>query len=208
MEPLTMTDTLAPAPEEAGSDDAAQAFEALRAANTAGFQGVAEQLKALVAGQAELAKSPALRQTPKQIADDQVKQRAEMLDRVQNEWREPTRHANAEWNGLVKLTKGMRARSAQNWWIGGACLAGLLLWPILITSLNTSASSRLVTWTLGYADRWAAGNHLMREGNPEQMRNWLAAAALWNANLDAINACTLVPVTPGKKRVCALVLQD
>jgi Family of unknown function (DUF6118) len=215
MEPLTMNDTLAPTPDEVGSGDAAQAFEALRAewavhraANTAGFQAVAEQMKVVADRQAEMAKSPALRQTPMQIADDQVRQRAEMLERVQNEWREPIRHANAEWNGLVKLTSGMRARSHQNWWLAGAGVAGLLLWPVLIMSLNTSASTRLVTWTLGYTDQWKAGNHLMHKANLTRMQNWTAAGALWDANLDAINACTAVPLAPGKKRVCALVLPD
>jgi hypothetical protein len=215
MEPLTMNDTLAPTPDEVGSGDAAQAFEALRAewaahraANTAGFQAVAEQMKVVADRQAEMAKSPALRQTPMQIADDQVRQRAEMLERVQNEWREPIRHANAEWNGLISLTKGMRARSVQNWWLAGASVAGLLLWPVLIMSLNTSASTRLVTWTLGYTDQWKAGNHLMLKANLTRMQNWTAAGALWDANLDAINACTAVPLAPGKKRVCALVLPD
>jgi hypothetical protein len=208
MEPLTMTDDLAAAPEQAGSDDAAQAFQALRADTNAGFQAVAAQLKGLASSQAELAKSPALRQTPKQIADDQVRQRAEMLDRVQNEWREPTRHANVEWNELAKLTNGMRARSNQNLWLAGACVAGLLLWPILIKSLNTSASTRLAAWTLGYADRWDAGYHLMNEVSPKRLENWIAAGVLWDANLDAITACQAAPVVPGKQRVCAFVLPD
>ena len=212
MEPLTMNDTLAPTPDEVGSGDAAQAFEALRAewaahraANNAGFQAVAEQMKVFADRQAEMVKSPALRQTPMQIADDQVRQRAEMLERVQNEWREPIRHANAEWNGLISLTKGMRARSVQNLWLAGAFVAGIFVLPLLIQLLNSSASSRLAAWTMGHTDRWVAGNWLMQEGNPAASDVMAAAWNLWDANLDAIKACKEAPVAPGQKRVCTIV---
>ena len=215
MEPLTMNDTLVPTPDEVGSGDAAQAFEALRAewaahqaANNAGFQAMGEQMKVFADRQAEMAKSPALRQTPMQIADDQVRQRAEMLERVQNEWREPIRHANAEWNELVKLTKGQRARSAQNLWLAGAFVAGIFVLPLLIQALNSSASSRLAAWTMGHSNRWVAGNRLMQEGNPAASAVMVAAWDLWDANLDAINACRAAPVAPGRKPVCGLVLPD
>jgi Family of unknown function (DUF6118) len=167
-----------------------------------------EHFKVFADRQAEMAKSPALRQTPKQIADDQVRQRAEMLERVQSEWREPIRHANAEWNELVKLTKGQRARSAQNLWLAGAFMAGLVVLPLLIQALNSSASSRLAAWTMGHTDRWVAGNRLMQEGNPAASNVMAAAWNLWDANLDAINACKAAPIASGKKRVCAVVLPD
>ena len=209
-----MTDTLAAAAlDEAGSGDPAEAFDALRArveaqgaANTAGFQAMGEHLKVFADRQAEMAKSPALRQTPMQIADDQVRQRAEMLERVQNEWREPIRHANAEWNGLISLTKGMRARSVQNLWLAGAFMAGLVVLPLLIQLLNSSASSRLAAWTMGHTDRWVAGNRLMQEGNPKASAVMVAAWDLWDANLDAIKACKEAPAAPGQKRVCTIVL--
>ena len=186
-----MTDTLAAAAlDEADTGDPAEAFDALRArveaqgaANTAGFQAMGEHLKVFADRQAEMTKSPAMRQTPKQIADDHVRQRAEMLERVQNEWREPIRHANAEWNELVKLTKEQRARSAQNLWLAGAFMAGLVVLPLLIQALNSSASSRLAAWTMGHTDRWVAGNRLMQEGNPAASAVMVAAWDLWDANL-------------------------
>jgi Family of unknown function (DUF6118) len=194
------------APEDAASGDPAQAFDALRAANTAGFQAVAEQLKVLAAGQAALAKAPALQQTPKQIADEQAKQRAEMLDLVREEWREPTRHANSEWKALVKLTTGIRARADQNLWLVAAAVAGFAAYPLL--AMTTPYSGRLAAWTMGHKSLWVAGNKLMQEGNPEQSNVMVAAWNLWDANLDAIKACKAIPVPPGRKPICQLVLPD
>jgi hypothetical protein len=200
MEPLTMTGT-----DEAAADPAAQAFDALRANNDAGFQAVAEQLKALTAAQTELAKSPALRQTPKQAVDDLAKLQAETTARVQNDWREPTRHANAEWSELVKLTNGMRARTRQNWWLLGALLVGFASYPLLAAATQ---SGRLAAWSMGHTDLWAAGSKIMHQGDPEGAAVLAAASKLRDTNLDAINACKALPAAPGKKTVCTIVLPD
>jgi hypothetical protein len=205
MEPLTMTDTPAAVPDEAAADPAAQAFDALRANTDAGFQAVAAQLKALAAAQTELAKSPALRQTPKQAADDLTKLVAETTARIQNEWREPTRHANVEWNELAKLTNGMRARTRQSWWLVGALLLGFASYPLLAAVTH---SGRLAAWSMGHTDLWAAGNKLMQQGNPEGSAVLADAWKLRATNLDAINACKAIPAAPGRKTVCTIVLPD
>jgi hypothetical protein len=183
MEPLTMTDTLAAAPDDdvhsLPPGDPAQAFDALRAevaelrqqmaAGNARSQGVVEQLKTLTASQTDLAKSPALALTPAQYEREIMAAMAEPLRRATQSVEKKARDQNvADRDQYQKAANDQVAavRSKARWVCGGALVAGFILYPLV--SAFMPGGTRLATWATGHLNGWDAGTSLLWNNNPDR----------------------------------------
>jgi hypothetical protein len=119
------------------------------------------------------------------------------------------REAQSERREPVDPIGSMRGQRTQwKWlaWTGGASLLlGLLISPAIACVLPFGWDGQIAAFIM-QANRWDAGNALMRAQDPQAWRVLMAAAKLTVDNSTALGACRDAAVRAKKEQHCSLVV--
>jgi hypothetical protein len=216
--------------EESDADGAERAFEALRAEVAAAREAVGALPEALKRSQggititlATMAKEllaasdilqkieqhPAIRMTPaahqRAIVDaggDLMRDQVRKLDGA-------VRAAEIERRELAAMIGTLRGKWQQwEWimWTGiAAFFVGLLISPVLARVLPFGWDGQIAAFIM-QADRWNAGNALMRTQDPQAWNVLMAAGKLTVDNSTALDACREAAAKTKKEQHCVLVV--
>jgi hypothetical protein len=188
-----MGDAIDRVEDDAGAqDDAARAFEALRAEVASLRRGIelvtqqgreaksvdysltlgemAQALEGLQARLAAIEGKPLLAMTPA-IYREQIVAAARSAGEAAGRALEAGAAAqSAAACELREVTSRVRGAREQRWWLagaaGGGVLGGLLLWVAVIVLLPLDWGTSLVALPLAHGDRWGAGLVFLREADP------------------------------------------
>jgi len=99
------------------------------------------------------------------------------------------------------------ARDRQDWWLGGAGAAGLVL-GVLSTLFLPGALSvdAAVAAMVMRADRWHAGAALMESASPADWRSIVEATKLVRANKEALSPCIDVAAKAKTEQKCTITV--
>jgi hypothetical protein len=213
--------------EESDAGGAERAFEALRAEIAAMRQAVeflgknqpgdttvtlGEIVKALqVVGEhlQKIEQHPAISMTPAQYQRALVVAGGDMIRDSVRSLDTAARAAENERRELAGLIGSMRGQRQQwKWlaWTGGAALLlGLLISPVIARGLPFGLDGRIAAFIM-QADRWNAGNALMRAQDPQAWDVLMAAGKLTVDNSTALGACRDAAAKTKKEQHCTLVV--
>lgn len=167
-----------------------------------GLDEIGEQLETIL-------KSPALSRTPEQhgaaiahAGANLIRETAQRLDRAAQEAeRERTR-----LSGIIGQAWAQDRQFKLLCWIGGAAFAvGLVLSPLVASVLPFGLNARVAALVMR-ADRWAAGEELMRAGNPAGWTRLDGDTQLISDNRETIDACRAAAARSGKTQHCTVTL--
>lgn len=167
-----------------------------------GLDEIGEQLEAIQ-------KSPALMMTPAQQGEsiaragsNLVREAAQRLDRA-------AQSIEDERGRLAGIVGQAWAQDRQFklicWTAGIAVAVGLVLSPLIVSLLPFGLNTRIAALVMR-DDRWAAGEALMRAGNPAGWARLDADTRLVSDNREAVNACRDALAKTGKAQRCVVSL--
>jgi Family of unknown function (DUF6118) len=213
--------------EGADADGAERAFEALRAEVAAMRQAVeflgknqpgdttvtlGEIVKALqVVGEhlQKIEQHPAISMTPAQYqralvvaGGDTIRDSVRSLDTAAR----AAENERRELAGLIGSVRGQRKQGEWLAWTGGAALLlGLLISPAIARVLPFGLDGRIAAFIM-QADRWDAGNALMKAQDPQAWNVLMAAGKLTVDNSTALGVCREAAAKTKKEQHCTLVV--
>jgi len=217
--------------EESNADGAEQAFEALRAEVAAMRQAVGGLPEALKRGQggditvtlgsiakelqtvgeilAKIEQHPAISMTPAAhqraivvASGDVMRDAVRSLDGAVR----ASENERRELAGLIGSMRGQRQQWKWLAWTGGAALLlGLLISPAIARVLPFGFDGRIAAFIM-QADRWNAGNALMKAQDPQAWNVLMAAGKLTVDNSTALGACREAAAKTKKEQHCTLVV--
>lgn len=216
------------AEQGAEADDAAQAFEGLRAEVSAlrrtinslpaaieggrapdyspTLAGLVQGLGRLEAGLAVIAGHPALALSPQQHARALGEGAAEILRTAAAAVRAETTALGTERKAFAGLVGRAATRERQRRVRLGFGLAGvvfgIVLYPLAGTVLP--GGSRLAAVAMGTSDRWQAGAALLQTADPAGAAALTAVSRLYTANAAALRACAEAAAQTGIAQSCAI----
>lgn len=177
---------------EEDHDDAAQAFDALRAEVVATRRAIEGQ--------------PALKLTPEAQGRAMARAVSESMADAARALREEADAIGRERRFLADIVGQARAQEAQRrarrWTIGLSALAGFVAFPML--AALAPGGSFLAAVTTGRIDRWQAGVSLMQAGDPVASLSLAVASQLLNANSEALRVCTDAAKKAGATQKCTI----
>ncbi len=115
-------------------------------------------------------------------------------------------HERRELAGLIGSMRGQRQQWQWLAWTGGAALLlGLLLSPAIARVLPFGLDGEIAAFIM-QANRWEAGNALMRAQDPKAWRVLMAAGKLTVDNSTALGACREAAAKTKKEQRCIFVV--
>jgi hypothetical protein len=167
-----------------------------------GLDEIGEQLEKITA-------SPALMMTPAQqgesiarAGNNLVREAAQRLDRA-------AQTIEDERGRLANIVGQAWAQDRQFklicWTAGIAVAVGLVLSPLMASLLPFGLNTRIAALVMR-DDRWAAGEALMRAGNPAGRAQLDADTRLVSDNREAVEACRAALAKTGKAQRCVVNL--
>ena len=167
-----------------------------------GLDDIGEQLETIL-------QSPALHLTPEQQGQGIakaglaiVRDAAQRLDQAA----QSADHERARLAGIVGQAWTQDRQFKVLCWTGGAAFAlGLLLSPFAASLLPFGLNDRVAALVMR-ADRWTAGDELMRAVNPQVWERRNMDVAALNDNREVIDKCRAALGDTGKSQRCTLVL--
>jgi hypothetical protein len=167
-----------------------------------GLDEIGEQLGTIL-------KSPALMMTPEaqgqaiaRSGQNLIRETAQRLDQA-------ARTVEEERARLAGIVGQAWAQDRQFkllcWTAGIAVAAGLVLSPLIVSLLPFGLNGRVAALVMR-ADRWTAGEDLMRAGNPAGWARLDADTRLVSDNREAVDACRATAAKAGKAQRCTLTL--
>jgi hypothetical protein len=217
--------------DDESSGDAARAFEDLRAevsvlrrsvellpeeweANrgpdyTESLGQITQGLSKVVARLLAIEQHPALKSTPAQYqaailaaGRDLMSQGVGRLDRASDAF-------EREQQNLARVIGTVRGKRQQWEWLGitaaAALTVGLVLSPFAARLLPFGWDAAVAA-TIMHADRWNAGQALMKSNNPTGWATLAAEINVAEANHDALSACREAAAKTKKEQHCAIVV--
>ena len=217
--------------DDESSGDAARAFDDLRAevsvlrrsvellpeeweANrgpdyTESLGQITQGLSKVVGRLQAIEQHPALKSTPAQYQTailaagrDLVSQGVGRLDRASDAF-------EREQENLARVIGTVRGKRKQWEWLAitaaAALVVGLLLSPFAARLLPFGWDAAVAA-TIMHADRWNAGQALMKSTNPEGWETLAAEMNLATANHEALSACRDAALKTKKEQHCAIVV--
>lgn len=168
-----------------------------------GLDEIGEQLGTIL-------KSPALNLTPEQQGQGiaragmtVVRESAQRLDRATQE----AERARDQIAGVVGQALAQDRQFRSMCWAGGIAFAlGLFLSPMVASLLPFGLNTRVAALVMR-ADRWTAGEDLMRAVDPPRWVRLSGDAQLVADNGEAIDACRATAAKTGKPQRCALTVK-
>ena len=167
-----------------------------------GLDEIGEQLGTIL-------KSPALNLTPEQQGQGiaragmtVVREAVQRLDRATQE----AERARDQVAGVVGQALAQDRQFKSMCWAGGIAFAlGLFLSPMAASILPFGLNTRVAALVMR-ADRWTAGEDLMRAVDPPRWVRLSGDARLMADNAEAIDACREAAAKTGKAQRCSLTL--
>jgi hypothetical protein len=206
-------------------DDPAAAFEALRAEVAAlrtslgdgrAAPDYAPTLGKMAAALAKIEAHPALQLTPEAFAYQVRQARDAAQQQASRDMSAAIQRVDAAGAGLERLAERQRAGREQVRRVAimtavGA-VAGVIVWvgfsgPIArALPASWSVPERMAAATLRL-DRWQAGARIMRSADPASWDEFVAGAALAQANHDKLVACRMAASKTGRPQTCQISLR-
>ena len=209
-----------------GQDEAARAFEELRAeinvqrraiealfdqlessrppdyAPTLGV--ISERIGEVEERLASYEEHPALKLTPEQHGRAVANAGADLLRNAVQVFDREARETERERHQLARMIGTVRDRHQQRraliWTAVVSLAAGLVLFPLL--AAFAPGGSYLAALAAGNTDRWKAGSDLMYAADPEGARNLVYTSIILEQNAEAILACRDVAQKAGTAQKC------
>lgn len=167
-----------------------------------GLDEIGEQLEAIQ-------KSPALMMSPEaqgqaiaRAGNNLVREAAQRLDRAA----QAIEDERGRLAGIVDQAWAQDRQFKLFCWTAGIAVAvGLVLSPLIAGLLPFGLNTRIAALVMR-ADRWTAGEELMRAGNPAGWAQLDADTRLVSDNREAVEACRASPAKTGKAQQCVVTL--
>lgn len=168
-----------------------------------GLDEIGEQLGTIL-------KSPALNLTPEQQGHGiakagmtVVREAVQRLDRATQE----AERARDQVAGVVGQAWAQDRQYKLLFWTGGVAFAvGLVFSPLIASVLPLGLNTRVAALVMR-ADRWTAGEDLMRAVDPPRWVRLSGDARLVADNSEAIDACRTTAAKTGKAQRCVLAVE-
>ena len=216
---------------EEPSGDAARAFEDLRAevsvlrraiealpeeweANqppdyTESLGEITQGLSNVVGRLHVIEQHPALRSTPAQHQTAILEAGQDLMSRAAGRIdvaAEAFKHEQQNLAGVIGAVRDQRTQAKHlAWMFAGTFVLGLLILPFLARALPFGWNENLATFLL-HADRWNAGQALMKSTNPTGWATLNVEMNLAEANHDALSACREAAARTKKEQHCTIVV--
>ena len=152
---------------------------------------------------------PALRSTPAEHKADLLAAGQDLMSRAAGRIDQAADAFKREQQNLAGVIGTVRTQRKQMEWLaiiaGAALVAGLLLSPFAARLLPFGWDAGVAA-TILHADRWSAGQALMKSTNPTGWATLAAEINLAEANHDALSACREAAARTKKEQRCVIVV--
>ena len=170
---------------------------------------IAKKLEIVGNFMAAIEQHPAIRTTPTQYNHAIAAAGEGLMHKSVRELDNAMAATVAERRELAAMIGTMRGQWKQwKWlaWTGGAAfILGLLISPAFARVLPFGWDGRVAAFIM-HADRWGAGNALMKAQDPEAWRVLMAAGKLTIDNSTALGACRDAAAKTKKEQHCSVIV--